>query len=60
VATLGLLATVPGACGGGFGARGLTTIASISSSVFGGEGPSFGGGVGGESMVFGVWEWIRL
>lgn len=48
---LELLATVPGACGGGFGARGLTVIASISSSVFG---PSFGGGVGGESMVVGV------
>jgi hypothetical protein len=56
----GLLATVPTACGGGFGARGLTAMASISSSVFAGEALSFGGGVGGESIEVGVWEWKRL
>lgn len=49
----GLLATVPTACGGGLGARGLTAMARISSNVFGGE-ASFGGGVGGESSVVGV------
>jgi len=47
----GLLETVPAACGGGFGARGLTAIARISSSVRDGETPSLGGGVGGESIV---------
>jgi hypothetical protein len=52
----GLLATVPAACGGGFGARGLTAMASISSSVFAGVALSFGGGVGGESIEVGVWE----
>lgn len=52
----GRLATVPTACGGGFGARGLTAMASISSSVFAGEELSFGGGVGGESIEVGVWE----
>lgn len=55
----GLLATVPTACGGGFGARGLTAMARISSRVLRGDGTSFGGGVGGESMVVGVCEWKR-
>ena len=55
----GLLLTVPTACGGGCGARGLTAMARISSRVFGGEGRSLGGGVGGLSIVAGVWEWKR-
>lgn len=54
-----LLATVPTAWGGGCGARGLTAMARTSSRVFGGEGVSLGGGVGGLSIVIGVWEWKR-
>jgi hypothetical protein len=55
----GLPATVPTAWGGGCGARGLTAMARISSRVFGDEGRSLGGGVGGVSIVLGVWEWKR-
>ena len=52
----GLLATVPTAWGGGCGARGLTAMTRISSRVSGGEGMSLGGGVGGLSIIIGVWE----
>jgi hypothetical protein len=55
----GLLATVSTAWGGGCGVRGLTAMARISSRVFGDEGRSLGGGLGGVSIVLGVWEWKR-
>lgn len=55
----GLLTTVPAAWGGDCGARGLTVMARTSPRVFGGEGRSLGGGVGGVEIVVGVWEWKR-